>query len=101
MNGGGSGENEQEGFAQPTGEGASRSDENAGVQFQPPAEGLAEQAAFTAAPESMAGIPTQLLDARNTLEEAIHQQGPDSWRTVDRGFHIRCGQHSRSRHRTE
>lgn len=50
------------------------SDENAGVQFRAPSEGLTEQAAFTAAPGSMAGIPSQLLEARNALEEVIRKQ---------------------------
>lgn len=62
------------GFSSPTGPQAAAAEENAGVQFQPPSEGLAEQAAFTASPEAMAGIPSQLLDARGALEEAIHQQ---------------------------
>ncbi len=65
----------QSDFSPPTGTEAAASPENAGVQFQPPSEGLTEQAAFTAAPEAMAGIPSQLLDARGALEEAIHQQG--------------------------
>jgi hypothetical protein len=51
------------------------SEENAGVQFEPPREGVTEQAAFAAAPEAMAGIPSQLLDAKGELEEAIRQQG--------------------------
>jgi hypothetical protein len=53
---------------------AAASEEDAGVQFQPPSEKAPEQAAFTAAPEAMAGIPSQLLEARGALEEAVHQQ---------------------------
>jgi len=62
-------------FVPPSEEEAAASDENAGVQFEAPSETLTEQAAFTAAPESLAGLPSQLLDARDALEEAIHQQG--------------------------
>ncbi|MGH2532407.1 MAG: hypothetical protein ACRDJW_08880 [Thermomicrobiales bacterium] len=62
------------GFAPPSEDEASASEENAGVQFQVPSETLTEQAAFTAAPQSMAGISSQLLDAREALEEAIHRQ---------------------------
>ncbi len=65
----------QSSFSPPTGPEAAAAEENAGVQFQPPSEGLTEQAAFSAAPEAMAGIPSQLLDAKGALEEAIHQQG--------------------------
>jgi len=54
------------------------SEEDAGVQFQTPTEKAPEQAAFTAAPEAMAGIPSQLLEARGALEEAIHQQDRES-----------------------
>lgn len=61
-------------FAPPSEEESAASEENAGVQFQVPSEGLTEQAAFTTAPESMAGLPSQLLDARDALEEAIHNQ---------------------------
>jgi hypothetical protein len=65
---------DESGFAQPPSAEPAAADEDAGVQFQPPSEGLAEEAAFTAAPEAMAGIPSQLLDARDALEEAIHQE---------------------------
>jgi hypothetical protein len=61
-------------FGPPSEAVAAARDENASVQFQAPTEGLAEQAAFTAGPEVMAGIPSQLLDARAALENAIHQQ---------------------------
>lgn len=65
---------EQPGFSAPIGPGAAASEENAGVQFQAPSEGATEQAAFTATPESMSGVSSQILDARAVLEEAIHQQ---------------------------
>lgn len=61
-------------FAPPSEEDSTESEENAGVQFQVPSEGLSEQAAFTAAPESTAGLPAELLEAREALEEAIHSQ---------------------------
>lgn len=69
-----SGAGGESGFAPPSEEEASASEENAGVQFEVPSESQAEQAAFTAAPEAMAGIPSQLLEARDGLEEAIQQQ---------------------------
>ena len=50
---------------------AGGSEEDAGVQFQPPAEGAEEQAAFTAAPESLAGIPSAVIEARDAAEEAL------------------------------
>lgn len=74
----------QSSFSPPPETAAADSEENAGVQFQPPREGLTEQAAFTAAPEAMAGISAELLDARGALEEAIHQQGrPSGVQTVE------------------
>jgi hypothetical protein len=62
------------GFGPPSEATAAARDENASVQFQAPREGLTEQAAFTAGPEAMAGIPSQLLDARAALEDAIHKR---------------------------
>lgn len=62
----------------PTQTGAGASQESTSTQFEPPSEGLTGQAAFTASPETLAGIPAQLLDARGALEEAIHQQGRPS-----------------------
>lgn len=71
-------------FGPPSEAAAAVRDENAGVQFQAPSEGLTEQAAFTAAPEATAGIPSQLLDARAALEDAIRQQGrPSGVQTVE------------------
>jgi hypothetical protein len=66
------------GFSAPSGADAAPSEENAGVQFEVPTETTTEQAAFTAAPESTSGIPSQILDARDALEEAIRQQGQTS-----------------------
>ena len=57
---------------------AAASDENAGVQFQAPTESVSEQAAFTAAPEAMAGVPSTILEARGALEEVIRSQTRDS-----------------------
>jgi hypothetical protein len=65
-------------FGPPPSEAAEARDEDAGVQFQEPTEGLEEEAAFTAGPEVTAGISSQLLDARAALEDAIHQQGQPS-----------------------
>lgn len=62
-------------FGPPSEETTAARDENAGVQFQAPSEGLSEQAVFTVAPEATAGISSQLLDARAALEDAIHKQG--------------------------
>jgi len=65
-------------FGPPPSEAAEARDEDAGVQFQEPTEGLEEEAAFTAGPEVTAGIPSQVLDARAALEDAIHQQSRPS-----------------------
>jgi hypothetical protein len=62
----------------PPSEAAEARDEDAGVQFQEPTEDVEEQAAFTAGPEATAGIPSQLLEARDALEDAIHQQSRPS-----------------------
>jgi len=64
-------------FGPPSGAAEAR-DEDAGVQFQEPTEDLEEQAAFTAGPEVTAGIPSQLLEARDALADAIHQQSRPS-----------------------
>lgn len=71
----GPGSSGQQGFDSPTGEAATPSEENASIQFEPPTEGLAEQAAFTVSPEAVSGIPAQLVEARDQLAQAIQQQG--------------------------
>jgi hypothetical protein len=65
----------QQRFTPPPGGDASRYDEDASVQFEaPPSEGSAEQAAFTVPTETLSGIPSQLLEARSELEQALQQQ---------------------------
>jgi hypothetical protein len=71
----GPGSSGQQGFDSPTGEAATPSEENASIQFEPPTEGLAEQAAFTVSPEAVSGIPAQLVEARDQVAQAIQQQG--------------------------
>lgn len=70
----GTGSSGQQGFAPPTGAAAAQSEEDASVQFEAPSEGLTEQAAFSITPEAMSGIPAQLLEARDAIEQAIRQQ---------------------------
>jgi hypothetical protein len=66
-------------FGPPSEASAADREENAGVQFQSPSsEGMSEQATYTVTSESTAGIPSQLLDAKAALEDAIHQQGQAS-----------------------
>lgn len=64
-------------FAQPpkVAGAAEPSEEEAGIQFQPPKEDLTEEAAFAAPPAAEAGVPSEVLDAKGELEQAIKQQG--------------------------
>ena len=43
------------------------------ASFSPPAEGAQEEAAFTVAPETVAGIPNQILEVRSALEEKLKE----------------------------
>jgi hypothetical protein len=66
-----------EGFASPPmpAGGAGQNDEDAGVQFTAPSEGLEEQAPVSAPSEALSGIPSQLMDAKSAVEQALRQQG--------------------------
>jgi hypothetical protein len=65
----------QQGFEAPTGPAATPSEENASTQFEPPSEGLTEQAPFTVSLEAVSGIPAELVEARDQIARAIQQQG--------------------------
>jgi hypothetical protein len=66
-----------EGFASPptAAGGAGQNDEDAGVQFTAPSEGLEEQAPVSAPSEALSGIPSQLMDAKSAVEQALREQG--------------------------
>jgi hypothetical protein len=62
---------------------AAAEDEDAGAQFTPPTEAVTEEAAFTAAPEALAGVPSEVLAAAEDLKEAIHEAPPAGAMSVE------------------
>lgn len=65
-------------FAPPSEGAAAAREENAGTQFAAPTEGLTEQAAFTPQAQAVPGVTSQLLEARDALEDAIRKRGQAS-----------------------
>lgn len=61
---------QEEQFTVPSQGGAAAEEE---VTFQSPTEAVREEAAFTAGPETLAGIPSQLLEVRNAVEQRLRQ----------------------------
>jgi len=72
-----SGQPDQSGgpFQSPQAGASDQRQEDAGINFQSPQESAGEQAAFTVGQDALAGIPTELRDARQALEDAIRSQG--------------------------
>lgn len=61
--------NQEEQFTVPSGAAAAEED----AAFQSPTEAVREEASFAAGPEALAGIPSQLLEARNAVEQRLRE----------------------------